>query len=46
MNANFGLVEPLGYKVKGKKKDKNLAYADRAISEITMIKEELEKLWT
>ncbi|MBP5491705.1 MAG: methylenetetrahydrofolate--tRNA-(uracil(54)-C(5))-methyltransferase (FADH(2)-oxidizing) TrmFO [Clostridiales bacterium] len=46
MNANFGLIEPLGYKVKGKKKDKNLAYAARAIEEITKNKDEMSLLWT
>ena len=39
MNANFGLVAPLGYKVRGKKKEKNLAYAERAIAEVCKNKE-------
>ncbi len=45
MNANFGLVAPLGYKVKGKKKEKNLAYAERAISEVCKNKETMENYW-
>lgn len=45
MNANFGLVSPLGYKVKGKKKEKNLAYAERAITQIRENREIMESLW-
>ncbi|MBO4495514.1 MAG: methylenetetrahydrofolate--tRNA-(uracil(54)-C(5))-methyltransferase (FADH(2)-oxidizing) TrmFO [Clostridiales bacterium] len=45
MNANFGLVAPLGYKVKGKKKEKNLAYAVRAIAEVCKNKEKMEMFW-
>ncbi|MBR2751441.1 MAG: methylenetetrahydrofolate--tRNA-(uracil(54)-C(5))-methyltransferase (FADH(2)-oxidizing) TrmFO [Clostridiales bacterium] len=45
MNANFGLVAPLGYKVKGKKKEKNLAYAERAIAEVCKNKEKMELFW-
>ncbi len=45
MNANFGLVAPLGYKVRGKKKEKNLAYAERAIAEVCKHKEEMVHLW-
>ena len=45
MNANFGLVAPLGYKVRGKKKEKNLAYAERAIAEVCRNKEEMVHLW-
>ena len=45
MNANFGLVAPLGYKVKGKKKEKNLAYAERAIAEVCKNKEKMEMFW-
>ena len=45
MNANFGLVAPLGYKVRGKKKEKNLAYAERAIAEVCKNKEEMVHLW-
>ncbi len=32
MNANFGIVRPLGYKVKGGKDAKNAVIADRALS--------------
>ena len=45
MNANFGLVAPLGYKVKGKKKEKYLAYANRALEEVCGNKEKMENLW-
>lgn len=36
MNANFGIVKPIGIKFKGKtaKKDKNLAIANRALEQI------------
>ena len=37
MNANYGLICPLEMKVKGKK-ERNLAYANRAIDEINRIK--------
>lgn len=33
MNINFGIIEPLGYRVKGKQ-EKNLAIAQRALEEI------------
>ena len=36
MNANFGLIAPLGYKIRGKK-EKYLAYAQRSLEEITSI---------
>ena len=45
MNANFGLIAPLGYRVKGKKKEKYLAYAERALEEICANKEKMETLW-
>ncbi|MCR5274450.1 MAG: methylenetetrahydrofolate--tRNA-(uracil(54)-C(5))-methyltransferase (FADH(2)-oxidizing) TrmFO [Clostridiales bacterium] len=45
MNANFGLVAPLGYKVKGKKKEKNLAYAERALAQIRENLKIMEILW-
>ena len=32
MNANFGIIAPLGYKVKGGKAARNLAYAERSLS--------------
>ncbi len=37
MNVNFGILEPLGYRVKGKA-NKNLAIADRALEEIEAFK--------
>ena len=45
MNANFGLIAPLGYRVKGKKKEKYLAYAERALSQVRKNKEKMEMLW-
>lgn len=44
MNANFGLVAPLGYRVKGKKKEKNMAYAERALAEVRVNNEKMEML--
>lgn len=44
MNANFGLIAPLGYRVKGKKKEKYLAYANRAVEEICVNNEKMETL--
>lgn len=32
MNANFGIIAPLGYKVKGGKQARNLAYAERSLA--------------
>jgi len=40
MNANFGLVPPLGRKVRSKK-ERNLAYAERALSEIEDVKQKI-----
>ena len=40
MNANFGIIAPLGHKVKGGKKFRNEAYAERSIS---IIKEKFIK---
>ena len=37
MNANFGIVEPLGYRVKGGKTAKNEKLAERALAEIDRI---------
>ncbi|MGI6195154.1 MAG: methylenetetrahydrofolate--tRNA-(uracil(54)-C(5))-methyltransferase (FADH(2)-oxidizing) TrmFO [Eubacteriales bacterium] len=37
MNANFGIVEPLGYRVKGGKRAKNAALAERSLAEIDEI---------
>ena len=39
MNANFGIVEPLGYKVKGGKIAKYEVVSNRALEEIAAIKE-------
>ncbi len=44
MNANFGLIAPLGYRVKGKKKEKYLAYAERALEEVGINNGKMEKL--
>ena len=33
MNINFGIMEPLGYKVKGKR-NKNLAISERALNKL------------
>ena len=41
MNANFGIVAPLGYKVKGGKKARNEEIAKRAINKIKTLKEEI-----
>ncbi len=38
MNANFGIIEPLGYRVKGGKTAKNEALAARALNIISEIK--------
>ena len=40
MNANFGIIAPLDHKVKGGKKYRNEAYAQRALERITQICEE------
>ena len=40
MNANFGIVEPLGYRVKGGKAVKNEAISRRALETLERIKEE------
>lgn len=46
MNANFGIIEPLNIKFKGKdkKKMKNLAYADRAITRIADVANEIKSI--
>ncbi len=41
MNANFGIIAPLGRKVKGGKKYRNEAYAERAIELIRAFAEEM-----
>ncbi len=43
MNANFGIVAPLGYKVKGGKKARNEEIAKRALSKIASLKDEIKK---
>lgn len=43
MNANFGIVAPLSYKVKGGKKARNEEIAKRAIQKIKSLKSEIEK---
>lgn len=40
MNANFGLIEPLGYKVKGGKRARYQVYAQRALDTIDSMKDE------
>lgn len=45
MNANFGLVAPLGRKIKGKK-ERNLAYAQEAIDEVKLIKKLLNLFYS
>ena len=42
MNINFGILEPLGYKVKGKA-NKNLAIAQRALAVVEAIQAQTEK---
>ena len=39
MNANFGIIEPLGARVKGGKVAKNQALADRALACIDEMRE-------
>ncbi len=41
MNANFGVVPPLEHKVKGGKRNRNLAMSERALEEIGRIAETL-----
>ena len=43
MNANFGIVAPLGYQVKGGKKARNEEIAKRALSKINDLKREIEE---
>lgn len=43
MNANFGIVAPLGYKVKGGKKPRNEELAKRALKKIELLKGEMLK---
>jgi methylenetetrahydrofolate--tRNA-(uracil-5-)-methyltransferase len=41
MNANFGIIEPLDYRVKGGKQAKYAVYAERSLSQIDKICGEL-----
>jgi methylenetetrahydrofolate--tRNA-(uracil-5-)-methyltransferase len=41
MNANFGIIEPLGFRVKGGKVAKNQALADRALALIDEMKDKI-----
>ena len=41
MNVNYGIVAPLGYRVKGKA-NKNLAIANRGLEVLETIKEQLK----
>ena len=43
MNANFGIVAPLGYRVKGGKKARNEEIAKRAIQKIESLRGEILK---
>ena len=43
MNINYGIVAPLGYRVKGKA-NKNLAIANRGLEVLEAVKEELKEL--
>ena len=43
MNANFGIVSPLGYKVKGGKKLRNEELGNRALKKIDLLKGEILK---
>ena len=45
MNANFGLIAPLGYKVRGKK-EKYMAYAQRSLEEISLHCNSLKDFYT
>ena len=46
MNANFGIIDPIGRKFKGKtaKKDKNLALAERSLNKIAAYREYIDSL--
>ena len=43
MNANFGIIEPLGYRVKGGKSAKNEVIANRALEAIDLAIAEMKK---
>ena len=40
MNINFGIIDPLGYKIKGKR-EKNMKISERALEKIDSLKGEL-----
>ena len=40
MNVNFGIIEPLGYKIKGKR-EKNTKISERALEQIDRLKGEV-----
>ena len=40
MNINFGIIDPLGYKIKGKR-EKNTKISERALERIDSLKEAL-----
>ena len=40
MNINFGIIDPLGYKIKGKR-EKNMKISERALEKIESLKGEL-----
>lgn len=43
MNMNFGIIDPLGYKIRGKR-EKNAKISERALEVIDAIKKELESI--
>ena len=43
MNANFGIIEPLGYRVKGGKAAKNEVISNRALEAIDVVISEMKK---
>ena len=44
MNANFGIIPPLEHKVKGGKKFRNEAYANRALASVDAVARELNEI--
>jgi methylenetetrahydrofolate--tRNA-(uracil-5-)-methyltransferase len=43
MNANFGIIEPLGYRVKGGKAAKNEVISNRALEAIDAVISDIKK---
>lgn len=41
MNINFGIIDPLGYKIRGKR-EKNAKISERALEVIDTMKKEFE----